>query len=141
MAITQNRRLCPTDAFFYLFIKRVAVSSDFLKASAAAALQQCESCSQKRPIFFRELSMCSRNSQRTTNHFRFECETNQPQPGDMIHCSGRHQVGHVHFLLEYNPEKEKQMFKSSFSCHPGLVIPKQTPRSCMVRRQYCNCQE
>lgn len=54
-------------------------------------------------------------------------ETNQPQPGDLTHRSGRHQVGHVDFLLEDTPEKEKQMFTSSFSCQLGLVIPKQTP--------------
>lgn len=71
--------------------------------------------------------MCSRNIPRTINHLRYKSETNQPQFGDLTHCSGRHQVGHVDFLLEDTPEKEKQMFTSSFSRQLGLVIPSQTP--------------
>lgn len=79
--------------------------------------------------------MCSRNSQRTTNHFRYKSETKQPRCGDLTHHSGRHQVGRVDFLLEDTPEKEKQMFANSFSCQLGLVIPKQTPCSGTVSRQ------
>ena len=130
-------RFLPNRCFFFNY----AIITDFLKVSAAPALQQCESCSQKTPTLFRELWMCSRNSQRTTNHFMYESETNQPWLGDLIHRSRRHQAGHVDFLLEDTPEKEMQMLASSFSCHLGLVIPNQTPRSRMVSRQYCICQE
>lgn len=65
----------------------------------------------------------------------YESETNQPRFGDLTHRSGRHQVGHADFLLEDTPEKEKQMFTSSFSRQLGLVIPNQTPWSHTVRRR------
>lgn len=48
----------PNRCFFFI-IKRVVTIPDFLKASAAAALQRCESCCQKTSMVFLENSECA----------------------------------------------------------------------------------